>query len=144
VTRLAKAWSAFRAGRFHGPVLYLVVGGSAFVVDLGLLVVGRDVLGWPLPVASATAFWAGLLVSYVLQRTVTFRSSSTTWHSAYRYAALVAVNSLATVLVVEAADRIGWGYVVGKFLATALTTVWNWFAYRHWVFADRPVAAEED
>lgn len=123
------------AHRLRGPVVYLVVGGTAFVVDLGLLIVGRDVAGWPLPVASATAFWAGLLVSYVLQRFLTFRSAATTWHSVYRYAVLVAVNSLATVAVVELADRVGWGYVAGKFLATALTTVWNWFAYRHWVFA---------
>ncbi|OUE27433.1 GtrA-like protein [Clavibacter michiganensis] len=131
----------FRAGRLYGPFVYLAVGGVAFVVDLGLLIVCRDVLGWPLSGASATSFWAGLLVSYVMQRFLTFRHQRSDWHSLWKYAVLVAVNSLATVLIIELFDRIGVGYIVGKFVSTALTTLWNYAAYRFWVFADRSAEA---
>ncbi|KZC94090.1 GtrA family protein [Clavibacter tessellarius] len=138
----------FRAGRLYGPFVYLAVGGVAFVVDLGLLIVCRDVLGWPLSGASATSFWAGLLVSYVMQRFLTFRHQRSDWHSLWKYAVLVAVNSLATVLIIELFDRIGAGYIVGKFVSTALTTLWNYAAYRFWVFADRsagaPVASDAE
>ncbi|CCE76203.1 GtrA family protein [Clavibacter nebraskensis] len=127
----------FRSGRLYGPFVYLAVGGAAFVVDLGLLIVGRDLLGWPLAAASATSFWAGLVVSYVMQRFLTFRDQRSDWHSLWKYGVLVAVNSLATVLVIELFDRIGLGYIVGKFVSTALTTLWNYAAYRFWVFADR-------
>jgi putative flippase GtrA len=127
----------FRSGRLYGPFVYLAVGGLAFVVDLGLLIVGRDLLGWPLAAASAVSFWAGLVVSYVTQRFLTFRHQRSDWHSLWKYGVLVAVNSLATVLIVSLFDRIGLGYVVGKFVSTALTTLWNYAAYRFWVFAGR-------
>lgn len=126
----------FRSSALYGPFVYLAVGGIAFVVDLGLLILGRDGLGWPLGVAGAVAFWAGLLVSYVLQRFLTFRSNRSSWHSLWKYAVLVLVNSLATILVIELFDRLGPGYVVGKFVSTALTTLWNYAAYKFWVFAD--------
>ncbi|MBD8584935.1 GtrA family protein [Frigoribacterium sp. CFBP 13729] len=137
MTGLAARFADFRSGRLYGPFVYLVVGGLAFVVDLGLLIVGRDVLGWPLGVAGAVAFWAGLLVSYALQRFLTFRSSRSSWHSLWKYGVLVLVNSLATIAVIELFDRLGPGYVVGKFVSTAMTTTWNYAAYKFWVFADR-------
>jgi putative flippase GtrA len=143
-TGLPGRLARFRSGRLYGPFLYLAVGGVAFVVDLGLLIVGRDALGWPLPVASAAAFWAGLLVSYVMQRFLTFRSQRSSWHSLWRYGVLVAVNSLATVLIIALFDSIGWGYVVGKFVSTALTTLWNYAAYKSWVFAGRGEDAAVD
>jgi putative flippase GtrA len=133
----------FRAGRLYGPFVYLAVGGVAFVVDLGLLIICRDLLGWPLSAASATSFWAGLIVSYVMQRFLTFRHQRSDWHSLWKYAVLVAVNSIATVLIIELFDRIGAGYIVGKFVSTALTTLWNYAAYRFWVFADRSVVAPD-
>jgi putative flippase GtrA len=140
VSGVKGAVERFRSSPLVGLAVYLVVGGVAFVVDLGLLILGRDVLGWPLGVAGAVAFWAGLAVSYLMQRFLTFRSHRSSWHSLWKYGTLVLVNSAATIVIIELFDRLGPGYVVGKFVATALTTVWNYAAYKYWVFASDRLA----
>ncbi|WP_150306931.1 GtrA family protein [Planctomonas psychrotolerans] len=119
-------------------VRFLLVGGAAFVLDLGLLIVGRDVLGWELWAATAVAFWVSLVFSFLLQKYFTFGAGQSIWGSAWKYAALLGVNFGATLVIVAAFDAAGPGYVVGKFVATALITLWNYFAYKHWVFRATP------
>jgi putative flippase GtrA len=125
-------------------VRFLVIGGTAFVIDLGLLIVGRDVLHLELSLATALAFWISLVFSFLMQKYFAFSSSVSILSSAWKYGLLLAVNSVATVLIVSAFEALGPGYIVGKFVATALVTAWNFFAYKHWVFrapaAGEPVA----
>ena len=131
---LGRAWQS--------PVVrFLGIGGAAFVLDLGLLIVGRDVLHLELSLATALAFWLSLAFSFLMQRHFAFSSSAGFLTSAWRYGVLLAVNSAATVLIVAAFEALGPGYIVGKFAATALVTVWNFFAYRYWVF---PAPAEAE
>ena len=52
-----------------------------------------------------------------------------------RYAVLVAFNTVATVLIVAGVNDTVLGGIGGKVIATAVTTVWNYFIYRYWVFA---------
>ncbi len=44
-------------------------------------------------------------------------------------------GSLATTGIVWLIDALGWGWLAGKAAAVLATTIWNYFAYRHWVFA---------
>lgn len=125
------------------PVRYLLVGGFCFVVDVALLWIAHEWLGVPLPIATPLAFLASFAVTYTMQRVVAFASDSKMVPSVARYTALVAFNTLATTGIVWAVDALAGGWFVGKVLAVVATTVWNYFAYRYWVFASSPARSSD-
>lgn len=125
---IARLWGS-------SAVRYLVVGGFCFLVDIGLLWLAHDVLGVPLAIATPIAFLASFAVTYTLQRVVAFNSDARVTPSVARYTALVIFNALASTVIVWAFDTVGLEWAVGKVVAVAATTVWNFFAYRYWVFA---------
>jgi putative flippase GtrA len=117
-------------------VRYLLAGGLAFLVDLGLLALFHVVLGWPTWLAAGTAFVVSFAFTYTIQRWFSFSSQAPHGVAILKYTALVAFNTVATAVIVAFIDQIGAGWLVGKIVATAATTVWNYFAYRYWVFAE--------
>lgn len=114
---------------------YLVVGGFCFVIDVALLGLAHEVIGIPLAIATPISFLASFAVTYTLQRIVAFASGAKVVPSVARYTALVIFNTLATTGMVWVVDELGGGWLAGKLLAVVATTVWNFFVYRHWVFA---------
>lgn len=120
---------------------YLVVGGFSFLFDIGVLWLLHDVFGVALAIATPVAFLLSFAVTYTLQRTVAFRASDGVAPSVLRYTLLVAFNTVATTAIVWAADAVGMPWGVGKVAAVAATTIWNYFAYRYWVFASRKADA---
>lgn len=137
---IARVWSS-------SAVRYLVVGGVAFLIDVGLLALLHDIFGVALAIATPVAFLLSFAVTYVLQRTFTFRSSAGIGPSAIKYTALVAFNTLATTGIVSLAPALGLPWIVGKVVAVGSTTVWNYFCYQYWIFPrDRrsPQATEHD
>jgi putative flippase GtrA len=124
---LARLWSSSAAR-------YLVVGGLSFIFDFGVLWLLHDVFGVPLPISTPVAFLLSFVVTYTLQRTVAFRSSQGVAPSVVRYSILVAINTVATTLIVWGADALGFPWATGKVVAVVATVIWNYFAYRYWVF----------
>jgi putative flippase GtrA len=124
----------FSKSNIMSVLVYGLVGGTAFLIDLATLILLRDVVKWTLPVATAFALLAGLVASYLMQRFLTFRQSTVSWHSLWKYAILVTVNWGATLLIIHLVETAGVSYVFGKVLATAVITVWNYFIYRFWIF----------
>ena len=127
-----------RAIRFvwsHSAVRYLLVGGVAFLVDVSLLALLHDWLAVPLVIATPAAFLLSFGVTYFLQRLLTFGTESSVASSAVKYTALVAFNTIATTAIVAGVAALGPAWIIGKIVAVASTTVWNYFAYRYWVFA---------
>ncbi|MGX1701287.1 GtrA family protein [Microbacterium sp. NPDC055357] len=114
---------------------YLVVGGFCFLVDIGLLWLLHDAFHVPLAIATPIAFLASFIVTYSLQRIVAFSSDAKVAPSVGRYTLLVVFNTVATTGIVAGFAALGVPWVIGKVVAVAATTVWNYFAYRFWVFA---------
>lgn len=119
----------------HSAVRYLVVGGFCFIVDVGLLWLAHDLIGIPLAIATPIAFLASFAVTYTTQRLVAFASDSKVVPSVARYTALVVFNTIATTGIVWSLDELTGNWFAGKVIAVVATTVWNYFAYRYWVFA---------
>jgi putative flippase GtrA len=115
-------------------VRYLGVGVLSYGVDLGLLALGYSVLGWPLWVATSVGFWTSFAVNFGLNRVLTFRSTARAGWQLVRYSLLVAVNYLASLLIVGLAEHIGAGYAVGKTASVGILVIVNYAAYRWWVF----------
>lgn len=122
---------------------YLLAGGTAFLVDTGLLAVFRELLGWPVWASAGTAFVLSFFFTYFIQRVFAFGSDLPHGKSLFRYILLVVFNTVATMGIVSLIALTPAGWFVGKVVATAATTVWNFFIYRAWVFpsATRPEGA---
>ncbi|GIE35556.1 hypothetical protein Ait01nite_086010 [Actinoplanes italicus] len=114
---------------------FLVVGGTSVVVDAGLLWVLHGLVGMWLEPATALSFLAGLVVNFALNRQWSFASTGRMRSQAVRYAALVAVNLLVTVVLVKALTTLGVMYLIAKVFTTALLSVVNYFVSRKWIFS---------
>ena len=121
----------------RSAIRYLVAGGLSFLVDIGLLALFHEVFAWPTWLAAGTAFVLSFAFTYTIQRYFTFESSAPHGRTLLKYTVLVIFNTLATAVIVALIDMTPAGWAVGKVAATAATTIWNYFAYRYWVFADR-------
>lgn len=119
----------------HSAVRYLVAGGLAFIVDVGILALLRQVLDWPLWLATGVAFVTSFFFTYSIQRIFSFESNAPHGVALLKYAVLVGFNTIAVVGIVGLFDATPIGWLGGKVIATAVSTVWNYFAYRYWVFA---------
>ncbi|MEA5122000.1 MAG: GtrA family protein [Propionibacterium sp.] len=124
-------------------VRYLLVGGSAFVIDFGSLALLKSGLGVPAWLSAAIAFALSTLYSFLLQRRFTFSADLHLGNSAVRYAILLTVNMVLTALIVEGFDRYLDLYLFGKVISTAVTTIWNFPIMKFWVYPRRTAVKAE-
>jgi putative flippase GtrA len=118
----------------HPAVRYLAVGGCSFLIDLGVLTLCYTVLGTTLWFGTTAGFWVSFFFNFFIQRRFSFASSQAVGASFWRYGVLLAVNTVVTVVVVELFERTGMGFTTGKVVVTVAQTVWNYLAYRLWIF----------
>lgn len=118
----------------HSGFRYLLVGGTSFLIDAGILALLHEVLGVPVPIATAVAFLVSFVFNYTAQRRFAFGSDVHYGRGAVKYAVLVAVNTLVTVGIVTLAEPTAIGWFGGKIVATIITTIGNYLAYRFWIF----------
>ena len=118
----------------HSTFRYLLVGGASFLIDFGLLALLHTALGWPLWIATGTAFFTSSVFNYAMQRSFSFGSTENHLSTLVKYLALLAFNTVATIAMVWLVDLGGLGWGVGKVAATIITTGWNYFAFKYWVF----------
>jgi putative flippase GtrA len=117
-------------------VRYLIVGGGVYLLELGIILVAQN-MGASATVAVALSFWIGLLVSFLLQKFVTF-SDKRTHHrivikQALAVVTLVAWNFVFTILVTKLLeDRLA--PTITRTIALAITTFWNFYLYRTSIF----------
>ena len=120
----------------NSAVRYVLAGGLAFVFNVVLLNVFQVGLKWPTSVAAMLAFWGTFGFCYAMQRIFAFQSKSPVAGSLVRYSILVAFNSIVVSVVVTLCNEgLGIGLGTSQLIATVLTTAWNYFAYKHWVYA---------
>ncbi len=127
----------------------LVVGGIAFIVDAGLLIILKEFAGMTAFWASIVSFIFGLVVNYVLSVFWVFRQSNVS-NPLVRFAiftacALVgmALNSFIIWLFdVPFARHLIFGtlinpkryYIIGKIVATVVVFIWNFLSRKLLLF----------
>jgi putative flippase GtrA len=116
-------------------VRFLVVGGLSLAVDAGLLYLLHGRLGMWLPAATAVSFLAGFVVNFTLNRQWAFSSTGSLGRHFTRYVALVAVNLLVTVVLVQALTALGVPYLVAKVVTTAAVSIVNYVVSKKWIFS---------
>jgi putative flippase GtrA len=126
-------WAALRR---HPLIRYVIVGGCTFAFELAVILVARHE-GVGAVWAVALSFWLGLLVSFVLQKLITF-GDKRVHHKVVlpqfgAFAALVSFNFGFTVLMTYLFQHV-MPVLVVRTLALLITTIWNFYLYKTKIF----------
>ena len=136
---------------------YLFVGGFAFVVDYGTLMLLVEVFDFNAKLAAVIAFILGLLVNYVLSTLWIFRNSKIKNRLA-EFAAFAVIGVIGlgiNELIIWLFDDViaprrpiefipeDKYYLIGKLVSTAIVFIWN-FAARKFIIFNKNSKAEEE
>jgi putative flippase GtrA len=115
---------------------YLVIGITVYLLELLIIVIAQH-YGASATVAVALSFWIGLIISFLLQKIVTFGDKRTHHRvllpQIMAFSLLVLFNFGFTVLVTKLlADFVP--AVVTRTLALGITTLWNFYLYKTRIF----------
>ena len=121
---------------------FALVGAVNTTVDVALFSLLFYVFGWPLLVANAGAFVVAVMVSFLLNKTWTFRDQSRGARAARRALSFVAVAviglGIASVTIWLAALVVP--PIFAKLAAVGATFLWNYTASRRFVFRPHEAA----
>jgi len=113
-------------------VLYLLVGGTSAVIDVGLMKV-LGLLGVHYMLAANAGFVAGLGANFMLHSRLTFRTSYS--HGTFaRYLGAVFANYLLTMLCVSAFHYWLDMPVLGKMLSLPVVAINGFYLSKHWIY----------
>jgi putative flippase GtrA len=122
---------------------YLAIGVSVYLFELVVIVVAQ-LLGASAVAAVGISFWLGLVVSFGLQKMVTFGDRRLHHRvlvpQVIAFSLLVLFNFGFTLLVTQLLQA--WlPAVVTRTLALGTTTIWNFYLYKTRIFkkTDEPV-----
>jgi putative flippase GtrA len=119
---------------------YLVVGGSAFVIDFSSLVFFTEIVGFHYLVSAPIAFIIALIFNYLL---------CVKWVFKYRVfintrieSSIFCVIGLFGILITEGIltvfTPVVGDYKIVKIISTAVVFFWNFFMRRYLLFKPRP------
>ncbi|HEV7454093.1 MAG TPA: GtrA family protein [Candidatus Saccharimonadales bacterium] len=121
----------------HGPFgRYLVIGVSVYIFELLVIFAAQSVGANPI-VAIGLSFWLGLMVSFLLQKLVTFRDRRmqhrVVLSQLLAVTGLVVFNFGFTLIVAELLRHIVPA-VFSRTVALGVTTIWNFYLYKTRIF----------
>ncbi|KMO39811.1 polysaccharide synthesis protein GtrA [Methylobacterium tarhaniae] len=121
---------------------YIGVSLAALGVHYGLLATLVEV-GRADPVRAALAgYLAGAVVSYGLNRRLTYASARPHAEATWRFGIVAAIGFGLTWLIMAGLTRgLGLPYLAAQVMATGVVVFWNFLGHRMWTFAARPVPA---
>jgi putative flippase GtrA len=122
-----------------------IISSVAFAVDLALLTALHGGLRWPVWLSISLSYASVSGLSYLLNRSLNFRSHAAIGPQFTVYAGVVAVNYLAWILGVGAGlAALGVNYQLARIAAAACEAVYMYIAMRWLVFRDarRPLPPE--
>lgn len=116
---------------------YLFVGGSAFIVDFGLLYILTKYCGVYYLLSATLSFIAGLIINYLLSISWVFNNSrlKNKWLEFIVFAIIGCVGLILNIGLLWFFTEICLlYYLFSKILATALVLFWNFFARKYALF----------
>jgi putative flippase GtrA len=114
------------------------VGFVAAVVHYGLLIALVEFVGWRAVPATLVGYVGGGLVSYWLNRRLTYRSVRPHEEAGWRFATVAAVGFGITYGVMHLlVERLALPYLPAQIATTLVVLVWSFLAHKYWSFGAR-------
>jgi len=123
----------------HHFVRYLLVGGTTFIIDFGLLIGLHSGLNVGIAAATSVAYWVSIIYNFVLNRYWTFdsREKESLQRHITAYLLLLIVNYFFVVIFVSyASDHIN--YLIAKAIAVIIQMIWTYPVYKNVIFTKLP------
>ncbi|HUC89249.1 MAG TPA: GtrA family protein [Patescibacteria group bacterium] len=115
---------------------YLVVGGGVYILELIIIVIAQKVGANPV-LAVGISFWLGLLVSFAVQKFVTFGDKRmhrrVLTYQVLAFSLLVLFNFGFTILVTSVLSP-QVPAVASRTIALLVTMLWNFYLYKTRLF----------
>lgn len=115
---------------------YVLVGGSVYLFEVIVILVAQH-FGGSAVLAVALSFWLGLLISFLLQKIVTFGDKRMHHRvlipQVLAFSLLVLFNFGFTLLVTEILQNV-IPAVFTRTIALGITTIWNFYLYKTRIF----------
>lgn len=127
-------WSYFRQNQ--GQISkYLVVGGTAAIIDFGLLYFLTDGLHIYYLISATISFVIAAIYNYSLNRIWTFKSSGSRTKQVpiFFMVAILGVLFNNTIMYLGV-EKVGLYYLLAKVFAAAVVTIWNFFGNKYLTF----------
>jgi putative flippase GtrA len=119
---------------------YLIIGVSVYLIELLIIVLAQQA-GSTATAAVALSFWAGLAISFFLQKIITFDDKrlhhKILLPQLLAFSLLVLWNFGFTVLVTDLFSP-PVPPTVTRTIALAITTLWNFYLYKTRIFRGTP------
>jgi putative flippase GtrA len=116
---------------------FAAINLCTFTIDLALLTALHGGLGWPVPVSITLSYVTASGLSYLLNRSLNFRSHGALATQTGIYTVVVIVNYLAWILGVGAGlAALGVNYQLARIAAGLCEAVYMYVAMRWLVFRD--------
>ena len=132
--------SRWRSLAGHPGLRYLTIGGSIYVLELVIIIIAQY-LGASAVLAVGLSFWIGLVVSFGLQKLVTFNDSRLHHRVLIPQLAAFSLLVLFNFGFTLAVTRLVGNHapaVVSRTIALGLTTIWNFYLYKTRIFISLP------
>ena len=115
-------------------VVYVIVGSLSAIIDLTTLniLISLDITQW---LAVTVAFIAGFVFNVKAHAIFTFASPLTS-KSALKFTAVVAVNYLLTLMIIESLTALSCSLMTAKVVSLPIIAVSGFLLGRHWAFKD--------
>ena len=115
-------------------IKYLMVGGSSAVIELVLFQLLSAVFAIPLAAANVTAVVVSTVFNFLVNRNVTFKSTSNPLRSLVLYLLLFALNTTFSTVVISFLAAQGVYPLVAKVCTMACIVLWNFVLYKKIIF----------
>ena len=115
-------------------IKYLMVGGSSAAIELVLFQLLSAAFAVPLAAANVTAVVVSTVFSFLVNRNVTFKSTSNPLRSLVLYLLLFALNTTFSTVVISLLAVQGVYPLVVKVCTMACIVLWNFVLYKKIIF----------
>jgi putative flippase GtrA len=112
------------------------VGAVATVVHYGVLIALVELAGVGAVLATSLGFLAGVVVSYALNRRLTFVTRQPIGTAFIKYLLALTVGLAINGGIVAGLQPLGLHYLIAQVIATGVVLFWNFGASRYLVFRD--------
>lgn len=117
---------------------YCLGGGTALIVDVGLLYVFTEFFGIWYLFSATLSFVCSAVYNYTFQKAITFKNKNKNYLKQFLSFVVIALVGLAinnTLLYIEV-ERFKIWYVLAKIIAAAIVLVWNFLANKFFTFKE--------